>query len=128
MPKLKETYLQIKEKNASEMKRRTRERIQQLMEAQEERQNDTVIQRSKKGRLDCNGICGMCGSLRGIGGDDNMDAGDRADVDNNTENVVVTESKYNHGMTLCLLCFIICLLIVNLFYVQHLVAQDSTQT
>ena len=124
MPKLKETYLQIKEKNAREMKRRTRERIQQLMEAQEERQKDTVIQRSKKGRLDCNGICCMCGSLRGIGGDNNMDAGDRADVDNNTENVVVTESKYNHGMTLCLLCFIICLLIVNLFYVQHLIAQD----
>ena len=124
MPKLKETYLQIKEKNAREMKRRTRDRVQQLMEAQEERQNDTVIQRSKKGRLDCNGICCMCGSLRGIGGDDNMDAGDRADVDNNTENVVVTESKYNHGMTLCLLCFIICLLIVNLFYVQHLIAQD----
>ena len=124
MPKLKETYLQIKEKNAREMKRRTRDRVQQLMEAQEERQNDTVIQRSKKGRLDCNGICCMCGSLRGIGGDDNMDAGDRADVDNNTENVVVTESKYNHGMTLCLLCFIICLLIVNLFYVQHLIAQE----
>ena len=117
MPKLKETYLQIKEKNAREMKRRTRDRVQQLMEAQEERQNETVIQRSKKGRLDCNGICCMCGSLRGIGGDNNMDAGDRADVDNNTENVVVTESKYNHGMTLCLLCFIICLLIVNLFYV-----------
>ena len=72
MPKLKETYLQIKEKNAREMKRRTRDRVQQLMEAQEERQNDTVIQRSKKGRLDCNGICCMCGSLRGIGGDDNM--------------------------------------------------------
>ncbi len=128
MPKLKETYLQIKEKNAKEMKRRTRERIQQLMQAQKERQNDTVIQRSKKGRLDFNGICCMCGSLRGIGGDDNMDAGGRADVDNETENVVVTESKYNHGMTLCLLCLIICLLIVNLFYVQHLVAQDKTQT
>ena len=124
MPKLKETYLQIKEKNASEMKRRTRERIQQLMQEQKERENDAVIERSKKGRLDLNGIRCMCGSLRGIGGDDNMDAGDRADVDNNTENVVVTESKYNHGMTLCLLCFIICLLIVNLFYVQHLIAQD----
>jgi hypothetical protein len=128
MPKLKETYLQIKEKNASEMKRRTRERIQQLMQEQKERENDAVIERSKKGRLDLNGIRCMCGSLRGIGGDDNMDAGDRADVGNETENVVVTESKYNHGMTLCLLCLIICLLIVNLFYVQHLVAQDSTQT
>ena len=128
MPKLKETYLQIKEKNAGEMKRRTCERIQQLMEAQEETQNDTVIQRSKKGRLDCNGICCMCGSLRGIGGDDNMDAGDRADVGNETKNVVVAESKYNHGMTLYLLCLIIWLLILNLFYVQHLVAQDSTQT
>ena len=70
----------------------------------------------------------MCGSLRGIGGDDNMDAGEGDDVDNETENLVVTERKYNHGLTLYLLCLIICLLIVNLFYVQHLVAQDSTQT
>ncbi len=124
MPKLKETYLQIKEKNAREMKRRTCERIQQLKEAQEETHNDTVIQRSKKGRLDCNGICCMCDSLRGIGGDNNMDARDRADVYNNTKKVIVTESKYNHGMTLCLLYVIICLLIVNLFYVQHLIAQD----
>ncbi len=110
------------------MKRRTRERMQQLMQEQKEREKDAVIERSKKGRLDLNVIRCMCGSLRGIGGDDNMDAGDRADVGNETKNVVVAESKYNHGKTLCLLCLIICLLIVNLFYVQHLVAQDSTQT
>lgn len=122
MPKLKETYLQIKEKNAREMKRRTDKRIQQLMHEQEERENDTVIQRSKKGSC-------ICGTLRGPGGDDNMDAGDGADdVDNETENIIVQESKYNHGMTLYLLCLIIWLLILNLFYVQHLVAQDSTQT
>ena len=106
------------------MKRRTRERMQQLMQEQKERENDAVIERSKKGRLDLNVIRCMCGSLRGIGGDNNMDAGDRADVYNNTKKVIVAESKYNHGMTLCLLCFIICLLIVNLFYVQHLIAQE----
>ena len=110
------------------MKRRTRERIQQLMHEQEERENDTLLQRSNKGRLHFDGKCCMCGTLRGLVGDDNMDAGDGTDVGNETENVVVTESKYNQGMTLYLLCLIICLLIVNLFYVQHLVAQDSTQT
>ncbi len=128
MPKLKETYLQIKEKNAREMKRRTRERIQQLMHEQEERENDTLIPRSNEGRLHLDGKCCMCGTLRGLVGDDNMDAGDGADVENEINNVLVTESKYNHVMTLFLLCLISCLLIVILFYVQHILVQHSTQT
>ncbi len=38
-----------------------------------------------------------------------------------------SNSNYNHAMTLFLLCLISCLLIVNIFYLQHLLHQQPTQ-
>jgi hypothetical protein len=98
------------------------------MHEQEERVDDTLIPRSNNGRLHYHGKCCMCCTLRGLVSDETIDADDGADGDGETTNILVAESKYNHVKTLYLLCLISCLLIVNLFYVQQLLLQHSTQT